>query len=218
MKMNLRIELPQWLLIAAMFVASAVIWPSTPDRVPMHWNAAGEVDGYGGKLEGLFLLPLMTIGIYLLLLFIPRLDPKQASYAAFSGAYGVIRLGTTVLMAMIHALVLLWVKDIKINATVVVMGGVGLLFVLIGLVMGKVQPNWFVGIRTPWTLSSRRSWVKTHRLGGWLFMLMGLVMFVAGFLSPQLMLPVILTVTFGGTAILVVYSYIEWRKDPEHGR
>ncbi|HMM42592.1 MAG TPA: DUF1648 domain-containing protein [Thermomicrobiales bacterium] len=215
MKVNLRTELPQWLLMAGMFLASAIAWPTTPDRVPMHWNAAGEVDGYGGKLEGLFLLPAITLGLYLLLLFLPRIDPGRANYSLFSGSYAIIRISMVVLMAAIHALVLLWIKDIKVNASLVVMTGVGLLFIVIGLVLGKVQPNWFVGIRTPWTLSSRRSWVRTHRLGGWLFIAMGLVMIAAEFLSASLMAPVILVTTLGSVVVMFVYSYLEWRKDPD---
>ncbi len=217
MKINLRTELPQWLLLGAMFISSAIIWPSTPDRVPVHWNAAGEADGYGGKFEGLLLMPLLAVGLYLLLLFIPRIDPKRANYAAFSGAYAAIRISTTALMAVIHALVILWIKDIKINASLVVLGSVGFLFIVIGLVLGKVQPNWFVGIRTPWTLSSRRSWVKTHRLGGWLFIAMGLVWIVAGLVAPTWTLPIALAITFVGVAVLLIYSYVEWRKDPERG-
>lgn len=214
MKLDVRWELPQWLLIAGMFLSTAIIWPSTPDRVPTHWNAAGEVDGYGGRFMGLLLLPLVTLGLYLLLYFIPRIDPKRASYASFAGAYGAIRIATIALMAVIHALVLLWIKGIKINATVVVLGGVGVLFIVIGLAMGNIQPNWFAGIRTPWTLSSKRSWEKTHRLGRWVFTGMGLAMIGAGFLAPALMLPVILIVSLGGSGVLVAYSYVQWRNDP----
>lgn len=215
MNLRIRYEVPQWIMIAAMFLSSAIIWPSTPDRVPMHWNAAGEVDRYGGKLEGLFLLPVITIGLYLLLLFLPRIDPGKANYAHFGGAYAAIRIGTTALMAGIHAMVLLWIKDIKPDATLFVMLGVGLLFVLLGLVMGKIQPNWFVGIRTPWTLSSRRSWTRTHRLGGWMFIGTGLLLMLGGLLPASWMAALILGPTIIVSLILVVYSYLEWRKDPD---
>ncbi|MCO5175472.1 MAG: SdpI family protein [Thermomicrobiales bacterium] len=218
MNFRLRYEVPQWIMLAAMFLASGIIWPSTPDRVPVHWNAAGEVDRYGGKLEGLFLLPLISVGLYLLLLFLPRIDPGKASYVHFSGAYAAMRIGTTALMAGIHALVLLWIKDIKPNATLIVMLGVGLLFVLLGLVMGKIQPNWFVGIRTPWTLSSRRSWTRTHRLGGWLFIATGLLMMIGGLLPPTWLVPLILGPTILMSLVLIVYSYLEWRKDPDRSR
>jgi uncharacterized membrane protein len=214
-KLNLRTEVPQWLLIAGMFVASAIVWRTSPDQIPVHWNAAGEVDRYGGKAEGLLMLPLITIGLYLLLLFLPRIDPRKANYALFTGSYAVIRISLVVLMTAIHALVILWIEDIKINAAVVVLGGVGLLFIVLGLVMGKVQPNWFVGIRTPWTLASRRSWVKTHRLGGWMFIGMGLVTMLSAAMPGAWGMAIMMTVIFGSVAILVVYSYIEWRNDPD---
>jgi uncharacterized membrane protein len=198
-----------------MFVASAIVWRTSPDQIPVHWNAAGEVDRYGGKAEGLLMLPAITVGLYLLLLFLPRIDPKKANYALFSGSYAIIRISLVVLMAAIHALVILWIEDVKINASLVVLGGVGLLFIVLGLVMGKVQPNWFVGIRTPWTLASRRSWVKTHRLGGWTFIGLGIVAILSAAAPGQWGFAVLMAVTFVAVTVLIVYSYIEWRDDPD---
>ncbi|HEX3722855.1 MAG TPA: DUF1648 domain-containing protein, partial [Nitrolancea sp.] len=99
MRINWRIELPQWIIIAAMFIAAIAIWPTVPSRIPVHWNASGNVDGYGGKVEGLLLLPAIALGIYLLLLFIPRIDPGRANYIQFSGPYLIVRYTVLVLMA-----------------------------------------------------------------------------------------------------------------------
>jgi uncharacterized membrane protein len=198
-----------------MFVASAVVWRTSPDRIPVHWNAAGEVDRYGGKAEGLLMLPAITVGLYVLLLFLPRIDPRKANYELFTGSYAVIRISLVVLMAAIHALVILWIEDVKINASLVVLGGVGLLFIVIGLVMGKVQPNRFVGIRTPWTLASRRSWVKTHRLGGWVVIGMGIVTMLSALAPGAWGMAIMMAVLFASVAVLIVYSYIEWRNDPD---
>lgn len=210
-------ELPQLLLIAAMFLASALVWPYAEDRVPVHWNASGEVDRYGDKIE-LFLLPAITVGLYLLLRYLPRIDPKQASYDAFAGAYTAIRVSMVVFMAALHGVMLYTAidtenADLDIGPFVTV--GIGALFIVIGLVLGKIQPNWFVGIRTPWTLSSTRSWSRTHRMGGWLFIVMGLVMIVVGLIEPELMAAVVLATTLGSVVVMFAYSYLEWRKDPD---
>lgn len=157
MRTNLRIEVVQWVLIGAMFVLAVVVWSSAPDRIPVHWGPTGEPDRYGGKVEGLLLLPLLTLGIYLLMLLLPKVDPRRDNYSSFEGAYGVIRLSTVVFLALLYGLVLLWIEGVEPDFAVVVPVLVGGLFVVIGNLLGKIRPNWFVGVKTPWTLSSRRS-------------------------------------------------------------
>ena len=91
MRLSLRIELAQWIIIAAMFVAASVVWPTAPDQLPVHWSIQGQADGYGGKFERLLLLPLVTLGIYLLLAFLPRFDPGAGNYARFANVYALTR-------------------------------------------------------------------------------------------------------------------------------
>lgn len=213
-RLDPRLEVPQWLLIAAMWLLAALEWPSAPERIPIHWNAEGQVNGYGGKVEGLLLLPAMTLGIYLLLLFLPRIDPGRANYAQFWGAYGVIRLAVVALMAGIYAVTLLWVRGTHLDISSIVPIAVGVLFVVLGSLMGKLRPNWFAGIRTPWTLSSTRSWINTHRLGGWVFLTLGLLLIVTGFLHGAWFFAVFMGALAASVVLLVAYSYVEWRHDP----
>jgi uncharacterized membrane protein len=216
MKLDLRTELPQWLIIVGMFVAAIVVWPTVSSRIPVHWNASGQVDGYGGKMEGLLLLPAIAIGIYLLLLFIPRIDPGRANYAQFSGPYLIVRYAVLVMIAAIYGISLLAIKGVGFNMTRVILSVIGLLFIVLGNVMGKVRPNWFVGVRTPWTLSSKRSWVRTHRLAGWLFTLAGLIFLALIAVNIRGALSLIVGSVVGVIAVvLIVYSYVEWRGDPE---
>jgi uncharacterized membrane protein len=216
MKLDLRTELPQWLIIVGMFVAAIVVWPTVSSRIPVHWNASGQVDGYGGKMEGLLLLPAIAIGIYLLLLFIPRIDPGRANYAQFSGPYLTVRYAVLVMIAAIYGISLLAIKGVGFNMTRVILSVIGLLFIVLGNVMGKVRPNWFVGVRTPWTLSSNRSWVRTHRLAGWLFTLAGLIFLALIAVNVREALSLIVGSGVGVIAVvLIVYSYVEWRGDPE---
>ncbi len=115
----------------------------------------------------MLLLPPTALGLYLLLLLLPRIDPRRANYAQFRGAYLVLRVAILMFLVLIYGFVLLWTRGIRLDVLVIPILAGGLLVVM--GVMGRVQPNWFVGIRTPWTLSSDLSWRETHRLGGWPF-------------------------------------------------
>jgi len=214
-KTNWRIELPLLLLIAAMLAGAIAVWPTAPARIPVHWNFDGSVDGYGGKIEGLLGIPLLALAIYLLTRCLPRIDPGRANYARFGGAYTAIRVSLVVLMAVLYGVILSSVLNHPIDVSRVVPVAVGALFVLIGSVLGKVRPNWFVGIRTPWTMSSKISWVRTHRLGGWLFIALGMLFAATGAFKLGSFGVVVIGAVFAVVAILFVYSYVVWKADPE---
>jgi uncharacterized membrane protein len=215
MKLSWKVELPQWVLIAAMWLLSAVVWPTLPERVPIHWNLAGEVDGWGGRFTGVLLLPLMAVGLYLLLAFIPRLDPGRANYASFATAYAVIRTAIMAVFAGIHAFTIAWARGFRPSAQVYVMGSVAFLFIVLGGVMGKVRPNWFVGIRTPWTLSSKTAWTKTHRLGGWMFIGAGVVSLLSLPLPPAWTFGIVMSAVGIASLVPIAYSYVVWRTAPD---
>jgi uncharacterized membrane protein len=215
MILNWRAELIQLALIAAMFVVAAVAWANVPDRIPVHWNLQGQVDGYGGRFIGLLLLPLVTLGLYGLLLFLPRLDPGYANYRAFAGAYNLIRISLVVFMAALYGVTVLAALGQPVDVGTLVTLGVGGLLVVLGNVMGKIRPNWFVGVRTPWTLSSKLSWNKTHRLAGWVLIALGPLVALSGVLRSNGFL--IATVVIGGVSLawLFIYSYLVYRRDPD---
>lgn len=215
MKFTWRTEWPLWALLAAMFALAAVTWPHAPDRIPVHWGMDGEVNGYGGKFEGLLLVPLIAAAVYVMFLVLPKLDPGRANYPHFSGVYTMFRFGILVFLAVVYGVIHLWIRGYRPPMSVLAPILTGGLFILIGSVMGKVRPNWFVGIRTPWTLSSKRSWSKTHRVAGWVFMVEGVCLIVAGALRSSAALVAALVI--GGVGILgtIVYSYLLWRDDPD---
>lgn len=213
-KTSWKAELPQLGVIAAMFAWSALLWPSAPDTLPVHFDLSGNVDRMGGKLEGLFALPTVALGVYLLMRFLPRLDPARANYPSFSGTYATIRFTVLIMLAVVDLAVLLPLAGVEVDRAAAIRLIFGGFFMALGAFMGKIRPNWVVGIRTPWTLASKESWVKTHRMGGWMFILTGLA------LIGSLALPATpaLVMSFGafalGLAWIVIYSYIVWRKDP----
>jgi uncharacterized membrane protein len=214
MNRNWRTELVQLSPIAAMFVVAALCWSHASDRIPVHWNLRGEVDRYGGKFEGLLLLPLISLGLYLLLLVLPLFDPGKANYRTFAGAYNLIRLTITLFLSAIYAVGVLISLGYHVDMNTVIGLAMGLLFIVLGNVMGKIRPNWFVGVRTPWTLSSKLSWTKTHRLAGWLFIVMGLLAVAWAISQSVWMFGLMITVDIACGISLVVYSYLVYRKDP----
>jgi uncharacterized membrane protein len=213
-KTNWRTELALLALIALMFAAAFIVWPTAPSEIPVHWNASGEVDRFGGKIEGLLLLPLMALGIYLLMRYLPNIDPGRVNYARFGGAYTAIRAGVLLLMAGIYGMVIAWVLKAPVDMSRAVPVAVGALFMLFGSVLGQVKPNWFVGIRTPWTLSSTESWARTHRLGGWFFIALGVLFAITGLFKLGSFGFVVIGASIAAVAVLMVYSYFVWRSDP----
>jgi uncharacterized membrane protein len=215
MKTSWKIELPQLLVIAAMFATAAWAWPQLPDRLPIHWNLEGNVDGWGNKFMGLLLLPVTVGGIYLLLLVLPRLDPLKQNYEQFRLAYSVLRLTFVFFMACLYATTIINAFGHQLNMTRIVFPLTGLLFIALGCVIHKIQPNWFVGVRTPWTLSSRLSWTKTHQLARWVFIFIGALFAIIAIAPNAWTLGTVLAISGFSLVGLLVYSYIVYRRDPQ---
>ncbi|MDQ3097714.1 MAG: SdpI family protein [Chloroflexota bacterium] len=214
MRTSWKTEMPQLAIIAGLFAWSIYLWPIAPESLPVHFDLSGNVDRMGSKLEVLFAVPAVTLILYLVLRLLPRLDPARENYASFAGAYATLRLALVVMLALVDLAVLLPLVGVPIDQAAAIRLLLGGLLVAFGSVMGKIRPNWFVGIRTPWTLDSKESWVRTHRVGGWVFLLGGLT-FIASLPLPTTLG---LMLSFGVMAIgmvwIVVYSFLIWRRDP----
>jgi uncharacterized membrane protein len=205
----------QWAIVVAMFVAGALAWPFAPDSLPVHWSLGGQANRYGGKVEGLFLLPAITLVVLVGVKLLPRIDPLKAHYAEFSRAYAVVALLIVAFLAAVYATTLAVAFGVPVNASRVVLPLLGVLLIGIGAVLNQVRPNWFVGIRTPWTLSSERSWTATHRVGRWVLIGMGAAWVLAGLLQTSWALDLALLLCLAGILGLVAYSFVAWRDDPE---
>lgn len=214
MKYSRQSELPQWVLIAAMFALAAWSWPRSPELIPVHWNLQGEVDGYGGRFVGLLLLPLISLGLYLLLRFLPAIDPGRDNYEQFAGPYNLIRVTLLVVMAAIYVCQVAAALGQPVNMGLVVSLSVGGMLLVFGSVMHRIRPNWFVGVRTPWTLSSELSWTRTHALAGWVLAILGVLVIATGLLRTGWMFATMITVALASLAGLIVYSYVVYRSDP----
>ena len=196
--------------ISAAILASLIAYPSLPEMAASHWNAAGQVDDYMPRFWAAFLMPLVSVGLLLLFLVIPAIDPLKANIAKFRSYYNAFITLIIVFMLFIHGVTLAWNLGYnQFNIGNAIIPAVGLIFVFAGVMMMKAKRNFFIGIRTPWTLSNDMVWDETHKLGGRLFVAAGIITLLATFLGENsfwVILPVALLAGF----IPVVYSYILW--------
>lgn len=209
-------------VVGAMTLLSAWAWGQLPPdaQVPIHWGIDGHVDGYASKEIGLFLLPLTAAGIAALLAVIPRFEPRRANLERSRKAYGAIWIVIVALVGAVHALAVAVALGAVLDVTRLILIGTGVVFVVIGNFLPKVRPNYLMGIRTPWTLASDLSWVRTHRVGGRLFVVEGFVLIALGLLGAR---PEVLAVAVIGAIVIeivvvVVYSYRVWKMDPAKPR
>jgi uncharacterized membrane protein len=198
-------------LIAAVFVVisgavSVLTAPELPTRMATHWNAAGQPDGTMPKAAALAFLPAMTAVLLVVFALVPRIDPLRENIAAFRPVYDWFVVVFTAFMAVIHGGVIAFNLGYEFDFTLLILTTVAGLFYYVGVLLEHAERNWFVGIRTPWTLSSADVWDRTHRLGSRLFKLTALVALI-GLLFGEyaiyfLVVPALLT-----AGITVVYSY-----------
>lgn len=202
-----------YILVGVMFISGLVALPFMPDPAPIHWNIAGEPDGYGSPWLAVLLSPLITLAMVILMPLLPRLDPRYANYAGFASSYQLIMTALVLFFALVHVLVIGAALGWPVSIPRAMMLGMGLLFGLIGNELGRVQPNYFVGIRTPWTLADPEIWRRTHRVGGRMMAGAGVLMLLLGLFASEslgfaLGISAILVASFGA----MLYSYWLWRQ------
>ena len=201
------------ILILAATLAGLLLWNRLPDPMPAHWNAAGEIDGYMSKFWGIFLMPVITIALVPLFLVIPNIDPLKANIAKFRGVFNWFIVIFVAYMLFIYALTLAAALGVQFNMTVMLLPVVGLLFIGAGYMMSKAKRNFFIGIRTPWTLSSDRVWNETHRLGSTLFIACGVLAILGSFFGGMAAFWLMLVPLIVSSVFLVVYSYVLYRRE-----
>jgi uncharacterized membrane protein len=204
-------------IVAFMLALSAWAWAELPadSLVPVHWGISGQADRYGGKAEALVTTPVVAVALTLLLWGLPRVEPRQQNLRASAAAYRAIWIALMLFMAAIHAAIVLTALGVGIPMFGVFSVGLGLLFIVIGSQVGKTRSTYLMGVRTPWTLSSDRSWERTHRLAARLFVALGVLLVIVAFTGEQVLL---VGVPIGGLAVILgvlfVTSYFEWKGDP----
>jgi uncharacterized membrane protein len=212
MKSTLKKELPLIGIVLAPFVYLAIIWSTLPEKVPTHWNYKGEVDQWGDKyslIALLFLLPVLT---YLLLSVIPRIDPKK-KMRQMGGKYYQLKFILVLFMSMLAFIILYLTDNPSVSSPNLISIPIGILFIALGNYFKVIQPNYFIGIKTPWTLENKEVWKLTHILAGKLWIIGGLIIVVGSLaIDESAFIYILLTTIAIITLVPVVYSYLKFKE------
>jgi len=201
-------------VIAAQILVSVLAYPFMPALMPSHWNASGQVDGYMSRTANAIFVPAISAGIYILrriLLFIAPSTSSNTNRYVLSKLSDYLLCGVILFMFAIHLVATAAALGLPVDIGFVVCLAIALLFIFIGNYLGKIQRNFWFGIRTPWTLADDTVWERTHRLGGWLFVGAGVVMLVLGFFAPLRPLAIIGPILLAAI-ILTGYSFLVYRR------
>ena len=201
------------LLLVSAF-AGLLLWNRLPDPMASHWDINDQVNGTMPKFLGVFLTPLISLGMFLLFLLIPAIDPLKANIAKFRDAFNLFIAFMVLFLIYVQALTLAWnlgFTHFKMSTSL--MPALGLLFILVGYMIRKAKRNFFIGIRTPWTLSSDKVWDETHRVGRWLFMGSGVLTILGSFFGGMTAFWFLFVPLIGSAIFLVIYSYLLYQRD-----
>jgi uncharacterized membrane protein len=203
-----------WAVIAIQVLVGVYAFIVLPDKVPIHWGIDGRPDSYGPKWIDSFLFPLMSIGLYVLLRVLLSIGPRlggRESAASNAQVRNVILVGFVLFMLVVQLAVTTIALGLKIDLLFVINLALSVLFIFLGNYMGKLRRNFWMGIRTPWTLTSDFVWERTHRLGGWLFVAVGLLGILFSFFPLVRVWGVVVPIVVA-SAFLCIYSYVCYRQ------
>ena len=212
MNETLKKELPIIAMVLLPFVYLGYIWNSLPEQVPMHWNLKGEIDDWGSKysLIGLvFLLPVLT---YVLMLVVPKIDPKKRM-ESMGGKYDQFKFILVAFMSVVALVVIHISKNQKLSNPNMIVILVGTLFAFMGNYFKVIKQNYFIGIKTPWTLESEDVWKLTHLLAGKMWVIGGIVIVICSLVVPEnINFYIFISITAVISIVPIVYSYLIYKK------
>lgn len=209
---TVKAEWPLWILMAGLLIAGIIVYPHLPAQVPGHWNIHGDIDAYYPRWFGAFFAPLLAIAIYLLMLFTPLIDPRRENYIRFAGAYTFMRWVLVLFMGILWAVTVLVALGYPVNVALVIKALVAVLLLVIGNFMGQFRHNYFVGIKTPWTLANEEVWHRTHRMAARIWVLGGLLCLVMAFFQTTWAAYMYLGSVLIMVVVPTIYSYLLFGK------
>lgn len=201
------------LFVVIALVFGAVVYGRLPEQMASHWNVNDEVNGTMARFWGVFLMPLISLAMLGLFLLIPNIDPLKANVEKFRGAFNAFIAMIIAFLLYLHFLTIFWNLGYQnFKMSLALLPAMGLLFIFAGMMMSKAKRNFFIGIRTPWTLSSDTVWDKTHALGSKMFIFMGVITLFSGFFGLPgifIMVVAILVASF----VPIIYSYVLYQEE-----
>ena len=204
-------EIISLLIIMISFIIGISFYSLLPDKVASHWNAKGEVDGYMSKFGGLFLMPVISLVLLLLFIIIPKIDPLKHNIEKFRKYFDGFIVLMMLFLFYLYILTILWNIGVRFNFVHLLVPIFSIFFYYCGILIQKAQRNWFIGIRTPWTLSNEEVWNKTHKIGGKLFKIAGIISLI-GILLPEYALFFVICPLIIASLFPVIYSYFAYQK------
>jgi uncharacterized membrane protein len=193
-------------------MAALLLYDRLPARMAIHFGLGGQPNGYQDKFTFVVIFGLLTLILPFLIKVLQQIDPRRDHYTKFRRAFEWFRFAITIFQSGIFGIVIAFNIGVPINIQTITSIGIGLLFIVIGNYLGQVRSNYFIGIRTPWTLAHDEVWRRTHRLAGPLWMIAGLVNIASAFMPGTWALWVS-GVMIGCVVIVpILYSYLAFRK------
>jgi uncharacterized membrane protein len=209
---KLKSEWPLLLVLAVSFGLLIYGWVNLPATIPVHWGIDGKIDGYASKELHTLFMSIMLLGIYVGMLVVPKFDPRKEQYALFERSYRTLRFLILAIIAVINTVVILVGLGYEISVSKVILLTISVMLIVIGNLMGKIRQNYFVGIRTPWTLQNEEVWNKTHRFGGWVFVAAGLISLIGLLVPDAYAFGIFITTLMVSIVWIFVYSYQQYAK------
>lgn len=211
--MNLKKELPLIAIVLLPFIYLAYIWNQLPEKVPMHWNIKGEIDRYGEKVELIIIPIFLPLLVYIIFLVVPKIDPKNR-LNKMGNKLQTIKFLLTTLMSILALFIIYTAKNESFTNPNYMVLIIGVLYIVLGNYFKTLKANYFIGIRTPWTLEKETVWKKTHELGGKLWFIGGIIVVIASLiLRKETNFTVFLIITGIITIIPIVYSYLTFKNE-----
>lgn len=218
---HMPIKPKDWILISIVLLSAVIglaLYPVLPDQMPTHWNVDGVPDRYNSKNFAVFFFPLLNLALLLMMIWLPKFDPRHANYLEFVKVYTIVRWTIILFLTALYLSNLYYSLAemyglVNINISLIVPFFIGILLIVIGNYLTRVKTTYFFGIRTPWTLENERVWKKTHRLGGRLFVLSGFITLVSLFLPNSTRFLAVISAIILSSVIPILYSYFIYRKE-----
>jgi uncharacterized membrane protein len=214
-KLSAKTEIIPAALIVAAWILAFYFYAHFPAVVVTHWGIAGEPNGFSGRATGAFAIPALLTGMYALFLWLPWLDPKAERYGQFAWIYQVIKNALIAVLFGVYLAASLYNLGYPVRISLVVPWLIGLLMIVLGNYMGKIKPNWFVGVRTPWTLSSEDVWNKTNRFGGFMMVVFGVIIIITPLLPKALGIALFIAGLLLVSVCSYAYSFVLYKKEKQ---
>ena len=209
--MKLKREIPLIVIVLLPFIYLAYIWNELPEKVPVHWNFKGEIDRLGEKTELLLIPILLPLLIYIIFLIVPKIDPKN-KISKMGNKYQHIKILLTTFMSILALFIIYSAKNQSFANPNYIVLLIGILYIIFGNYFKTIKANYFIGIRTPWTLENETVWKETHKLGGKMWFVGGIIVVISSLIldkQPNFILFIIITGII--TIIPIAYSYFKFK-------